>query len=452
MSYSPNSFNTGLITDLYQLTMNAAYFDSNKHEENATFEMFIRSLPPDWGYFIAAGIDQAIDQICQLKFSEEDISFLNDLGLFSSTYLEFLHRFSFDGDIFSLKEGTPFTAETPIIRVTAKRPVAQLLETIILTIVNFPTLIASKASRIVNAAGESAVIDFGLRRAHGIHAGIEGARASYLAGTVATSNVEAARIYGIPPSGTMAHSFVMSFRDEIDAFRAYSDTFLDRSVFVVDTYDTLEGARVAAKVGKEMEQKGYRLKGVRLDSGNLGNLSKKVRDILDGEGLEYVEIVLSSDLNEYKIEKLKLEGSPVDSYGVGTEMITAKPIAALSGVYKLVEDSYGPRIKLSDGKRTHPGKKQVYRLEDDKGRYLYDILELEGENCEGLPLLEPVVLKGKRIRDAIPLVEARAYCLECVSRLPMETKKVKTAKPYQQKIGPRLQELTRDLTKKYSRR
>jgi nicotinate phosphoribosyltransferase len=430
--------------------MNAAYFDSNKHEENATFEMFIRSLPQDWGYFIAAGIDQAIDHICQQKFSEEDISFLNDLDLFSSTYLEFLHQFSFDGDIFTLKEGTPFTAETPIIRVTAKRPVAQLLETIILTIVNFPTLIASKASRIVNAAGESAVIDFGLRRAHGIHAGIEGARASYLAGTVATSNVEAARIYGIPPSGTMAHSFVMSFRDEIDAFRAYSNTFLDRSVFVIDTYDTLEGARVAAKVAKEMEQKGYRLKGVRLDSGNLGNLSKKVRDILDGEGLEYVKIVLSSDLNEYKIEKLKLEGSPVDSYGVGTEMITAKPIAALSGVYKLVEDSYGPRIKLSDGKRTHPGKKQVYRLEDDNGRYLHDILELEGENCEGLPLLEPTVLKGKRIRDAIPLVETRAYCLECVSRLPRETKKVKTIKPYQQKIGPRLRELTKELTKRYS--
>jgi nicotinate phosphoribosyltransferase len=432
--------------------MNAAYFDSNKHEENATFEMFIRKLPLDWGYFIAAGIDQAIDHVCQLRFSEEDISYLNDLGLFSSTYLDFLSQFKFDGDFFAIKEGTPFTAETPIIRVTAKRPVAQLLETIILTIVNFPTLIASKANRIVNAAGESAVIDFGLRRAHGIHAGIEGARASYLAGTAATSNVEAAKIYGIPPSGTMAHSFVMSFRDEIDAFRAYSNIFPDRSVFVIDTYDTLEGAWVAAKVAKEIEQKGHRLKGVRLDSGNLGSLSKKVRDILDGEGLEYVEIVLSSDLNEYKIEKLTLEGSPVNSYGVGTEMITAKPTAALSGVYKLVEDSYGPRIKLSEGKSTHPGKKQVYRVEDDKGRYLYDILELEGEDCEGLPLLEPAVLNGKRIRDAIPLEEARAYCLECVSRLPKETKKVKTPKPYQQKIGPRLQKLTKELTKRYSRR
>ncbi len=452
MSYSPDIYNSALLTDLYQLTMNAAYFNSNKHEENATFEMFIRSLPPDWGYFIAAGIDQAIDHICQLQFSEDNISYLNDLKLFSSTYLEFLRHFNFDGDIFALKEGTPFTAETPIIRVTAKRPVAQLLETIILTIINFPTLIASKASRIVNAAGKSAVIDFGLRRAHGIYAGIEGARASYLAGAEATSNVEAARIFEIPHSGTMAHSFVMSFRDEIDAFRAYSNTFPDRSVFVIDTYDTIEGAKVAAKVAKEMEEKGNRLKGVRLDSGNLGNLSKKVRNILDDEGLEYVEIVLSSDLNEYKIEQLTFENAPVDAYGVGTEMITAKPTAALSGVYKLVEDSYGPRIKLSYGKRTLPGKKQIYRVGDEKGRYIYDILELEGEECEGLPLLEPAVLNGKRIREAIPLRETRSYCLECVSRLPMETKKVKTIKQYQQKIGPRLQELTEDLTKRYSRR
>jgi nicotinate phosphoribosyltransferase len=394
--------------------------------------MFVRTLPQDWGYFIAAGIDNAIDYVCQLRFTEEEISYLNDLEMFKPEYLEYLDHFRFDGDIHTLKEGTPFTAGTPIVRVEAKRPQAQLIETIILNVVNFQTLIASKASRIVNAAGEASVIDFGLRRAHGMDAGIKGARASYLAGVSATSNVEAARIYGIPPSGTMAHSFVMGFRNEVKAFRAYANTFPDKSVFVIDTYDTLNGARRAAKVAKEMESRGHRLRGVRLDSGNMGSLSRKVRGILDSKSLSYVDIVLSSDLNEYKIEKFTMDGVPVDSYGVGTEMITAKPVAALSGVYKLVDDNL------------------VYRVEGNDGRYLYDILELEDEYVEGFPLLELAVLSGKRIRDAVPLKDMRDYCLDCVSRLPMETKKLRPTKPYQQRVGPKLLELTDELIVRYS--
>ncbi len=439
-----------LLTDLYQLTMNAAYLDNHKTDEVATFELFIRSLPKNWGYFIAAGIDEALDYICRLQFNDEDISYLQELKLFKPDYLDYLKHFKFEGNITAIREGTPFTAETPIITVTAKRLQAQLVETILLNIVNFQTMIASKASRIVNAAGNAKIIDFGLRRAQGIDAGIKGARATYIAGVIATSNVEAARIYGIPPSGTMAHSFVMGFKNEIDAFRAYARTFPDNSVFVIDTYDTLEGAREAAKVAKEMERDGHRLAGVRLDSGDMMNLSEQVRTILDDEGLGYVKIVLSSDLNEYQIDKYTEDNAPVDIYGVGTEMITAKPVSALSGVYKLVEDNLGPRIKLSESKRSIPGRKQVYRVEDKVGGYLYDVLELEGEYYEGCPLLEQVVWGGKKIRETVPLEDVRDYCLDCVARLPLEAKMVLVTKPYQLQIGAGILKLTEELTAEYS--
>jgi nicotinate phosphoribosyltransferase len=430
--------------------MDAAYLDNQKVDEVATFEMFIRFLPQDWGYFIAAGIDEALDYICQLKFTDEDISYLQEIKLFKPEYLDYLQNFKFKGDIYALREGTPFTAETPILRVTAKRAQAQLIETIILNIINFQTMIASKASRIVNAAGEASVIDFGLRRAHGMDPSIKGARATYMVGVDATSNVQAAKIYKIPPSGTMAHSFVMGFKNEIDAFRAYARTFPENAVFVIDTYDTLVGAKRAAIVAKEMERSGYRLRGVRLDSGSMESLAVEVRTILDKEDLEFVEIVLSSDLNEYKIEKYRLGGTPVDYYGVGTEMITAKPVAALSGVYKLVEDNYGPRIKLSDSKRTYPGRKQVYRVKDQEGSYLYDVLELKGEFCEGSPLLKQAVKSGEKIRETFNLKNIREYCLSCISKLPMESKKVRVTKPYQLQIGPNLSKLTEDLTTQYS--
>jgi nicotinate phosphoribosyltransferase len=430
--------------------MNAAYLNNHKTDEVATFEMFIRSLPQNWGYFIAAGIDEALDYICQLQFNDEDISYLQELKLFKPEYLDYLKHFKFEGDITAIREGTPFTAKTPIITVTANRPQAQLIETILLNIVNFQTMIASKASRVVNSAGKAKVIDFGLRRAQGSDASIKGARAMYIAGVNATSNVEAAKTYGIPPSGTMAHSFVMGFKNEIDAYRAYANTFPDNTVFVIDTYDTLEGARKAAQVAKEMERDGHRLLGVRLDSGDMKNLSEQVRSILDTEGLDYVKIVLSSDLNEYKIDKYTKANAPVDFYGVGTEMITAKPVSAISGVYKLVEDNLGPRIKLSENKRTFPGRKQVYRVMDKDGGYLYDVLELEGEIHEGCPLLEHAVQGGKKIRATIPLKEVRDYCLDCIARLPIEAKMVRVTKHYQLHVGSELLKLTEELTSEYS--
>ncbi|MCX6648479.1 MAG: nicotinate phosphoribosyltransferase [Candidatus Bathyarchaeota archaeon] len=441
--------NSALLTDLYQLTMNASYLDNSKADEVASFEMFIRSLPKDWGYFVAVGLDEAIDYACTIRFTDDDVAYLQSLNTFSDEYLDYLRHFRFEGEITTLQEGTPITINSPMLRVTAKRPQAQLLETALLNIVNFQTLIASKASRVVNAAGRSKVIDFGLRRAQGFDAGVKGARAEYIAGVSATSNVEAAKDYNLPPSGTMAHSFIMGFPDETDAYRAYAHTFPNDSVFLIDTYDTLMGTKKAATVAKEMEAQGHHLKAVRVDSGNMRGLSKRIRRILDAENLQYVKIVVSSDLNEYKIDTFTRKGAPVDSYGVGTEMITAKPVSALPGVYKLVEDNYGPRIKLSDRKKTYPGRKQLCRIEKN-GKYLNDVLQLDEEAPVGEPLLKKVATNGHRTHGRLPLEEIRDYSIESVSKLPEECKKIRRPEPYPLRISERLQTLTTRLTSLYA--
>jgi nicotinate phosphoribosyltransferase len=311
-------------------------------------------------------------------------------------------------------------------------------------------MIATKANRVVQAAGNAKVVDFGLRRAQEGDAGMTGARAAYLAGAVATSNVLAGKEYGIPISGTHAHSFVMSFPSELEAFRAYVKTFPDNSTLLIDTYDTIKGARNAVIVAKELELKGKRLGAVRLDSGNLEELSKEIRTIFDENGLNYINIVASNDLNEYKISELKAKGAKINGYGVGTELITAKPVAAIPGVYKLIEDEDGAKIKLSLEKQTYPGKKQVYRIPDKEGNYSHDILALEGEHIFGIPLLHKVVENGQRIVERKSLLETRKYCLEQISKMPEETKQV-SAIPYQLKISDGLDTLVQILTNKYSK-
>lgn len=443
--------NKTMLTDLYQLTMNAAYFDNNK-DDVATFDLFIRKLPEDWGYFIANGIEDAIDYATSIKFEEEDIEYLRSQGKFKEAYLEFLKDFKFEGEIYAVPEGTPVAPNTPILRVTAKRTQAQFLESALLNIINFQTMIATKASRVIKAAskGNATVVDFGLRRAQEEDAAMKGARAAYIVGAVATSNVKAGKEYGIPISGTHAHSFVMSFPTELDAFRAYVKTFPDNATLLIDTYDTENGARNAAVVAKELEAKGKRLGAIRLDSGDLCELSKRVRAILDEQGLNYVKIFASNDLNEYKIEELIKRGARIDAYGVGTEMITAKPIAAISGVYKLVEDDEGGKIKLSEDKKSYPGKKQVYRVceisDFGDSHYLYDLLALESEETfgEGLchyPLLKPFVKKGKRICQKEDLSKIRNH-------LEMELYTINKG-PIPLKISKGLQKLVDDLTEKY---
>ncbi|MFH1182285.1 MAG: nicotinate phosphoribosyltransferase [Candidatus Woesearchaeota archaeon] len=438
-----------MLTDLYQLTMNAAYFDNNK-DETATFDLFIRKLPLDWGYFIANGVEDAVDYATNIGFTEEDLDYLSREGLFKQEFLEQLRGFRFEGDIYAVKEGTPIFPNEPVLRVTAKRTQAQFLETALLNIINFQTMIATKANRVVNAAQGAKVVDFGLRRAQGEDAAMTGARAAYIGGAVATSNVKAGMEYGIPISGTHAHSFVMSFPTELEAFRAYVKTFPKNGTLLIDTYDTLQGARNAAIIAKELEANGGRLGAVRLDSGDLADLSIRVRKILDEQGLQYVKIMASNDLNEYKIEELIKQGAKIDGYGVGTEMITAKPVAAIPGVYKLVADAGGAKIKLSEGKQTLPGLKQVYRLTGLDGKFAGDTIAIEGEQAEGTPLLELVIRNGARVNARRPLAAIRQYALDNVAKLPDCLKDVRVKQQYNVAESTGLKHLVEQLTMKYS--
>jgi nicotinate phosphoribosyltransferase len=441
--------NKTMLTDLYQLTMLAAYHDNNKSDDIATFDLFIRKLPKEWGYFIANGIEDSINYMTNIKFSEADIKYLDNQGIFRQEFMQSLKDFRFEGEVYALREGTPVFENQPIMRVTAKRSQAQLVETALLNMINYQTMVASKASRVVNSAKGARIVDYGLRRAHEESAGMKGARASYIGGAIGTSNVKAGEDYGIKILGTQAHSFVMSFPSEMDAFRAYVKTFPNKATLLIDTYDTIQGAMNAAIVAKELEKKGDRLNAVRLDSGDLADLSIKVREILDKEGLQYVQIVASNDLNEYKIEELRKKGARIDGYGVGTEMITAKPVAAIPGVYKLVEDDGGAKIKLSPDKKTNPGKKQIYRITGSDGKYSHDVLGLDFEGIKGTPLLEKVISHGRRISPVRSLDEIRNYSLECVSRLPEYLKETKVASHYETKISIGLSKLIDELSEKY---
>ena len=439
--------NRTMLTDLYQLTMNAGYFARGKNDQ-ATFDLFVRKLPKDWGFFIANGIEDAIDYATNIGFNEDDIEYLREQVLFEEDYLNSLRDFRFTGYIYAVREGTPVTANTPILRVTGPRMEAQLLETMLLNTINFQTMIATKANRVVNAANQAKVIDFGLRRAQEMDAAMKGARAAFIGGAVATSNVLAGKEYGIPISGTQAHSFVMSFPTELEAFRAYAQTFQNNSTLLIDTYDTVQGARNAVIVGKELEARGKKLGAVRLDSGDLADLSKQVRRVLDQGDLPYVKIVASNDLNEYKIAELIDRGARIDGYGVGTELITAKPVAAIPGVYKLVEDEDGAKIKLAEGKKSYPGRKQVYRIEQN-GQFVEDVLALEDERINGTPLLERVVENGERKTPRRDLREIRDYCLEQVAKMPAQARELR-ATPYKFRESQGLKNLVDTLTKHYA--
>ena len=344
--------NMGLFTDFYELTMCASYFD-NKNFEPATFDLFIRRLPENRSYFLFAGLEEALQYLESVRFTEEHLTYLKKQG-FKEEFLDYLCGFRFTGDVFAVPEGTVVFPNEPLIRVTAPIIEAQLIETFLLNSVNLQTMIATKASRVVHAAKGKSVIEFGLRREHGIDAGMKVARSSYIAGCQGTSNVLAGQAYGIPVFGTMAHSFIMSYPKEIDAFRAFAKTFPNKSTLLIDTYDDISGAEKAAIVAKELEAKGFRLGGVRLDSGDLEKTSKKVRKILDDQGLEYVKIFVSGDLDEYKISELLGGRAKIDSFGVGTKMGTSADRPYLDVIYKLCETmasdgSFSPIMKLSRG-------------------------------------------------------------------------------------------------------
>ncbi len=446
--------NMSLFTDFYELTMCASYFD-NKNFEPATFDLFIRRLPENRSYFLFAGLEEALQYLQNMKFTEEQLGYLKKQG-FNWAFLDYLRSFRFTGEVWAVPEGSVVFPNEPLIRVTAPIIEAQLIETFLLNTVNLQTMIATKASRVVYAAKGKSVIEFGLRREHGIDAGMKVARSSYIAGCDGTSNVLAGQAYGIPVFGTMAHSFIMSYPKEIDAFRAFAKTFPNKSTLLIDTYDDISGAEKAGVVAKELESKGFRLGGVRLDSGDLGEDSKKVRKILDDQGLDYVKIFASGDLDEFRIDELLTNGAKINSFGVGTKMGTSADRPYLDVIYKLCETmaedgSFLPIMKLSKDKVTLPGLKQVYRVKSEIGYFEKDIIALANEKMQGEPLLVMVMEKGKIIYKLPSLEEIRLAAAENLSKLPDGYKALTGAPVYPVELSQNLQKLVktlrRDLTK-----
>lgn len=419
----------GIVTDLYQLTMAAGYFEHQMHDI-ATFELFVRKLPENRSYLITAGMEQALHYLTHIKFSADHIQFLRKLSIFnhvSHEFFEYLRNFTFSGTVYAMPEGTIAFSNEPLLRVTAPIIETQLVETYLLSIINFQTLIATKSSRVVYAAKGRQVIDFGTRRAHGPQAGVLAARSSFIGGCSSTSNVFAAYTLGIPAVGTIAHSWVMAFENELDSFHKFYETFPDHAILLIDTYDTLTGAKHAAMISNKV-------KGVRIDSGDLLKLSKEVRKVLDAEGLQHVKIVASGDLNENRIDDLLKNNAPIDSFGVGTEMVTSKDAPALGGVYKLVEQEHKrkstPKMKLSEEKVTYPGKKQVYRTTDKIGNFIKDVIGLEDEPIEGISLLIPVIKDGKLCCNLPTVHEIQRTASENLKHLPEPFKRLTGAEIY----------------------
>jgi nicotinate phosphoribosyltransferase len=446
-----NKENMGLFTDLYELTMCASYFDNHKFEP-ATFDLFVRRLPAGRSYFLFAGLEQVLQYLETVKFTDEHIVYLRRQG-FQEPFLEYLRDFRFTGDVYAVPEGTVMFPNEPLFRVTAPIIEAQLVETFLLNTINLQTMIASKASRVVQAAKGKAVIEFGLRREHGVDAGMKVARSSYIAGCQGTSNVLAGMAYGIPIFGTMAHSFVMSYEKDLESFRAFAKTFPAKSTLLIDTYDDLAGAEKAAIVAKEIENRGFRLGGVRLDSGDLAETSKKVRALLDAAGLGYVDIFASGDLDEYKIEALQQKGARIDAFGVGTKMGTSADYPYIDVIYKLCETKnvhgkFSPVMKLSEGKITLPGRKQVYRFLDENGFYVRDLVALADEQVGGVPLLVEVMHEGKLSGELPSLNEIRATAAANVAKLPEKYRKTVDAPAYPVELSCALADLIEKLKEK----
>jgi nicotinate phosphoribosyltransferase len=409
--------NAAMLTDLYELTMAASYF-GRAMNELATFELFIRSLPAERNFLVAAGLEDALDYLESFHFSEDGLGYLSTLGLFDEAFLGYLRDFRFTGDVWAMAEGEAVFPQEPLLRVTAPLIEAQFVETFLLNCISYQTMVTSKAARISIACEGRAFVDFSPRRDHGADAALKAARASFIGGADATSNVLAGQLFGIPVSGTMAHSYVMSFGREIDAFRQYAADFPGQATLLLDTYDTIEGAQNAVVVGRELAANGETLHGVRLDSGDMDALSREVRAMLDAAGLRDTQIFASGDLDEHKIGALLSAGAPIDAFGVGTQLGTSADAPALGAVYKLVENTSGPRMKRSTGKATLPGTKQVYRVERG-GTFEHDTIALAEEPAmEGRPLLEPVMRGGRRTGPSPLLPAVRDRTAVSVRALP----------------------------------
>jgi len=421
----------GLLTDLYELTMAAGYFEAGKSREIATFELSIRKLPQSRNFVIVAGLAQAVEYLLGLRFTGKEIDYLRRLPQFtrvSAAFFEGLCEFRFSGDLWAVPEGTALFAGEPVLTVRAPLMEAQIPETYLLSMVGFQTLIATKAARIIEMAGGRGVVEFGTRRAHSPEAGVLAGRAAYIGGCLGTSNTLAGFRYGIPIYGTAAHSWVLSFPDEMQSHRELQKLLGPATIYLIDTYDTLDGARRAASLGKPMW-------GVRLDSGDLVELSRAVRSILDEAGLPEAKIMASGDLNEYKIGQLVSANAPIDAFGVGTELATSADAPNLGAVYKLVElEVNGTKrytAKFSEDKITMPGAKQIFRYPDhDVIACASECLPEDAGEAPVEALLRPVILDGKLVEPLPDARSARAHAAESVKKLPEAYRRLKDAEPY----------------------
>jgi len=471
-----------LLMDFYELTMANGYFRDNKHNQIAVFDVFFRSIPDDGGYAVFAGLEQVVEYIKHLEFNDEEINFLRSKKVFNEDFLYYLKHFKFSCDVYSMKEGTPIFPHEPIMIVKGPLLDCQLIETYVLLTINHQSLIATKAARIVYAAEGRNVLEFGARRAHGYDASIYGARAAYISGVLGSSNTYVDYKFQIPALGTMAHSYVQSYGSEYEAFTAYANTYPDNTLLLVDTYNTLkQGIPNAIKIHKEiLEPKGFRLKGIRLDSGDLTYLTKEARKMLDQAGLKDTKITVSNSLDEYLIKELIHQGAQIDTFGVGERLITARSEAVFGGVFKLsaieVNGELVPKIKISDNiqKTTIPGFKQVYRFYDESGKAEADVITLHDEkinpdepyhlfdpnfpwkdkvieNFKVVPLLIPIFIKGKLVYELPRLNEIRAFAKEEHTKLWDEVTRLEKPHEYYVDLSQTLWDLKQELIKKYKK-
>lgn len=433
---------TPLLTDLYQLNMIQAYLDHGM-TDTAVFEFFVRKLPPRRGFLMAAGLEQAVAFLEDVRFDDADLRWLNDSGRFRANLIDYLAEFRFIGDLDAVPEGTAVFTDEPLFRVTAPLPAAQLVETRLINIVHFQTLIASKAARMVLAADGQPLVDFGLRRAHGAEAGLLAARAAYLAGFAGSATVAADPAFGVPLAGTMAHAFVQANDDETLAFERFARSRPDYSVLLIDTYDTEAGARRVVELAGRLAADGIQVKGVRLDSGDLGAHAFAVRRILDDGGLGDAAIFASGGLDEDAIAALVADGAPIDAFGVGSSLVTSADVPVLDCAYKLQEYAGTPRRKRSEGKATWPGRKQIWRRFDAAGRMCGDVLSVVGDEHDGEPLVRPAMRGGRRLPDAPTLPQARDAATLELTRLPPGVARLQAPDPYPVTVAPALRDLAR---------
>ena len=436
-----------LLTDLYQLTMMQAYFNENMHD-TAVFEFFIRTMPENRHFFVAAGLQSVIEFIQNLHFNADDINFLREQKLFSEDFLDFLSYFRFTGEVNAILEGTVFFPQEPVLQVIAPIAQAQFIESRVINLLHFQTLIATKAARCVLQAPNKLLVDFGMRRAHGAEAALYAARASYLVGFTGTATVLAGKKYEIPLYGTMAHSYIQAHNSEYAAFEAFARAQQNNVTLLIDTYDTEHAAYIVGELAEKLQQQGIEIKAVRLDSGDLGLHAKKVRKILDEANLQAIKIFCSGDLDEYKLHELIQNNYPIDGFGLGTRLGTSYDGPALDCVYKLQEYAGKPRRKKSEGKSTWPGRKQIYRFYQTDGIMSHDIITRSEEVINNArPLLESVIRDGKLIASIKSLSDMRAYAAKELKSLPNDLKGINKAKPYSVKIAQSLEYLAVEVDK-----